>query len=132
MVVKSQKAEHHLADLESVLARVRKHDLRLNPEKCIFGVGRGKFLGFMTTQRGIEANPDKCKAILGMRSSTCVIQVQQLNGKLAALSKFLPKLTEKAKPLFKLLKGAKTFEWDATCESMFQQIKKKTCQLCQY
>jgi len=78
----------------------------------------------MITQRGIEANPDKCEAILGMRSLTCVKEVQQLNGKLAALSRFLPKLAEKAKPLFKLLKGAKTFELDATCESMFQQIKK--------
>jgi len=131
MVVKSQKAEHHPADLESVLAKVRKHDLRLNPEKCVFGVGGGKFLGFMITQRGIEVNPDKYEAILGMRSPTCVKEVQQLNDKLAALSRFLPKLVKKVKPPFKLLTGAKTFEWDATCESMFQQIK-KTCQLGQY
>jgi len=124
MVVKSQKAEHHPADLETVLARVRKHDLRLNPEKCVFGVGGGKFLSFMITQRGIEANPDKCEAILGMRSPACVKEVQQLNGRLAALSRFLSKLAEKVKLLFKLLKGAKTFEWDTTCESMFQQIKK--------
>jgi len=124
MVVKSQKAEHHPADLETVLARVRKHDLRLNPDKCVFGVGGGKFLGFMITLKGIEANPDKCEAILGMRSPACVKEVQQLNGKLAALSRFLPKLAKKARPLFKLLKGAKTFEWDTTCESMFQQIKK--------
>jgi len=66
LVVKSQKAEHHPADLETVLTRVRKRDLRLNPEKCVFGVGGGKFLSFMITQSGIEANPDKCKAILGM------------------------------------------------------------------
>jgi len=78
----------------------------------------------MITQRRIEANPDKCEAILGMRSPTCVKEVQQLNDKLATLSRFLPKLAEKAKLLFKLLKGAKTFEWDATCKSMFQQMKK--------
>jgi len=76
MVVKSQKAEHHSTDLETVLAKVRKHDLRLNPDNCVFRVGGGKFLGFMITQRGIEANPDKCEAILGMRSSACVKEVQ--------------------------------------------------------
>ena len=75
MMVKSQKAERHPADLEAVLARVRKYDLRLNPEKCVFGVGEGKFLGFMITQRGIEANPDKCEAILGMRRPTCSKEV---------------------------------------------------------
>jgi len=131
LVVKSQKAEHHPADLETVLTRVRKRDLRLNPEKCVFGVGGGKFLSFMITQSGIEANPDKCKAILGMWSRTCVKKVQQLNVKLAALSRFLPKLAEKAKPFFKLFKGAKTFEWMQRARACPSRLK-GTCQLCQY
>jgi len=124
MMVKSLLAENHAKDLEVVFATVRKHDLRLNPEKCFFGVGGGKFLGFMITQRGIEANPDKCVAVLNMRSPTCLKEVQQLNGRLAALSRFLPKLAEKAKPLFSLLKGSKTFVWSEECESMFLNIKK--------
>lgn len=55
---------------------MRKNDLRLNPEKCFLRVGGGKFLGFMITQMGIEANPDKCKAILRMRSPICLKEVQ--------------------------------------------------------
>jgi len=51
MVVKSVKADQHVADLEGVPARFRRHDMRLNPKKCFFGVGGGKFLEFMITQR---------------------------------------------------------------------------------
>jgi len=69
-------------------------------------------------------NPDKCEAILSMRSPTCLEEVQQLNDKLVVLSRFVPKLVEKAKSFFKLLKGAKAFGWDNTCKHMFTQIKK--------
>jgi len=97
--------------------------MRLNPEKCFFGVMAGKVLGFMVTQRGIEANSDKCEAILNMRSLTSLKEVQRLNGKLADLSRFLPRLAEKAKPLYMLLKGAHQFEWNSPCEEMFQELK---------
>jgi len=109
MVVKSAKAKGHAADLEAVFDQVRRHDLRLNPEKYFFGVGRGKFHGFMITQKGIEANPDKCEAIMHMRSPACLKEIQQLNGKFVALSYFLPRLVEKAKSFFRLLKGARVF-----------------------
>jgi len=69
-----------------------------------------KFLEFMVMYRGIYANPNKCEAILSMRSANSMKEVQQLNGKLVALSRFLPKLAKKAKPLYKLLKGGQTFE----------------------
>jgi hypothetical protein len=63
--------------------------MRLNPAKCSFGVQSGKFLGFMLTNRGIEANSDKCQAIIDMRSPMIVKEVQQLAGRIAALSRFL-------------------------------------------
>ena len=66
--------------------------------------GYGKFLGFMITHQGIEANPDKCTAILEMHIPTNIQEVQKLNSRLATLSRFLPKLVEKAKPFYKLLK----------------------------
>nr|KYP57969.1 Transposon Ty3-I Gag-Pol polyprotein [Cajanus cajan]KYP58001.1 Transposon Ty3-I Gag-Pol polyprotein [Cajanus cajan] len=59
MVVKTTSVEGHAADLAEVFGRIRKHNMRLNPEKCVFGVQGGKFLGFMITNRGIEANPEK-------------------------------------------------------------------------
>ena len=52
MVVKSQSVDQHAADLDEVFAQIRKYNMRLNPEKCTFGVGGGKFLGFMITTVG--------------------------------------------------------------------------------
>jgi len=80
MVVTSQERGKHAADLEELFATISKYRLKLNPEKCVFGVEEGKFFGFMLTKRGIEANPDKCAAIIAMRSPTSVKEVQQLTG----------------------------------------------------
>jgi len=76
MVVTSQEKGQHVSDLEELFATITKYRLKLNPEKCVFGVEAGKFLGFLLTERGIEANPDKCAAILAMRSPTSVKEVQ--------------------------------------------------------
>jgi len=80
MVVTSRDRRRHTTDLEELFATISKYRLKLNPEKCVFGVEAGKFLGFMLTERGIEANPDKCAAIIAMRSPTSVKEVQQLQG----------------------------------------------------
>ena len=58
MVVKSKVASEHVGDLENIFEILRKYKLRLNTSKCSFGVGSGKFLGYMVTHRGIEVNPD--------------------------------------------------------------------------
>ena len=63
MVVKSKLVSEHLADLTYIFEILRRHKLRLNASKCSFGVGSGKFLGYMVTHRGIEVNPDQIKAI---------------------------------------------------------------------
>ncbi|XP_068461731.1 uncharacterized protein [Phaseolus vulgaris] len=123
MVVKSGEIEKHLEDLEEVFAQIRKYEIRLNPEKCVFGVRGGKFIGFMLTNRGIEANPDKCEAIMKMGSPKNLKEVQRLVGKLNSLSRFLPILAEKTKPIVNLLKKSETFEWDERCEQAFSQIK---------
>nr|KYP35142.1 Retrovirus-related Pol polyprotein from transposon 17.6 [Cajanus cajan] len=68
MVIKSTSAGDHLKDLVTIFEEVRRHHMRLNPAKCTFGVAGGKFLGFMLSKRGIEANPDKCQAIINMKS----------------------------------------------------------------
>lgn len=83
---------------------MKKYNIRLNPKKCIFRVQGRKFLGFMLTHRGIEANPNKCKTIIAMRSPNTLKRVQRLIGRLAALSKFLPRVADTTKPFFKLLK----------------------------
>ena len=63
MLVKSKEENNHLDDLEETFKTLRQYRMKLNPSKCAFGVYSGKFLGFMVSQRGIEANPDKIKAI---------------------------------------------------------------------
>nr|KYP44401.1 Transposon Ty3-I Gag-Pol polyprotein [Cajanus cajan] len=104
MVVKSRNIDQHVTDLSEVFQQLRNYDMRLNPEKCVFGVSGGKFLGFMLSARGIEANPDKCMAIVNMVSPRNLKQVQQLAGRLTALSRFLPCLAEITKPMVGLLR----------------------------
>jgi len=72
MVVTSQVKDQHAADLEELFTTIAKYILKMNPEKCVFGVEAGKFLGFLLIERGIEANPEKCAAIIAMRSPISV------------------------------------------------------------
>ncbi|XP_057452759.1 uncharacterized protein LOC130744604 [Lotus japonicus] len=123
MVVKSEEVLGHCSDLKEAFGELRKHNMRLNPEKCSFGIQSGKFLGFMITRRGIEVNPDKCKAILEMQSPTSVKDVQKLTGRIAALSRFLPCSGNKSAPFFQCLRKNKAFQWTKECESAFQSLK---------
>jgi len=97
--------------------------MRLNPKKCAFGVEGGKFLGFMLTYRGIEANPDKCKAITEMRSPSNLKEIQQLLGRLTALSRFVPRLAERIRPIVQMLRKTSKFSWNEECEQIFGQLK---------
>ena len=63
MVVKSKLVSELVGDLTNIYKILREHKLRLNASKCSFGVGSGKFLGYMVTHRGIKVNPDQIKAI---------------------------------------------------------------------
>ena len=63
MVVKSKLEAWYVEDLQGVFEVLRQHKLRLNVEKCTFGVGAGKFLGYLISNRGIEANPDQIEAV---------------------------------------------------------------------
>ncbi|XP_020207400.1 uncharacterized protein LOC109792401 [Cajanus cajan] len=101
-----------------------KYQLKLNPEKCSFGVQAGKFLGFLLTHHGIEANPEKCSAIINMRSPSTVKEVEQLTGRMASLSRFLSKSTDKALPLFQCLRKNDRFAWTKECEEAFTELKR--------
>ncbi|XP_068504586.1 uncharacterized protein [Phaseolus vulgaris] len=123
MVVASKDKAQHVADLEELFVTISKYRLKLNPEKCVFGVEAGRFLGFMLTERGIEANPDKCAAIFAMRSPTSVKEVQQLTGRMAALSRFVSAGGEKGHPNFQCLKRNSRFAWTDECETAFIKLK---------
>ena len=86
MVVKSKVVSEHLGDLGSTFGVLRKHKLRLNASKCSFGVGSGKFLGYMVTYRGIEVNPDQIKVINDLKPPQNAKEVQKLTGMIVALN----------------------------------------------
>ncbi|XP_077226318.1 uncharacterized protein LOC143859522 [Tasmannia lanceolata] len=90
----------HIIDLQEAFAVLQKYQMKLNPSKCAFGVTSRKFLGFMVTQRGIEANPEKIQVILDMTSPKTVNEVQQLARRIAALSRFMSKSAERCLPFF--------------------------------
>jgi len=123
MVVTSHERGRHAADLEELFTTISIYHLKLNPEKCVFGVEAGNFLGFIFTERGIEANPDKCAAIIAMRSPTSVKEVQQLTGRMAALSRFVSTEGEKGHPYFQCLKRNSRFAWTDECEAAFLKLK---------
>ena len=121
MLVKSLDKEKHLDDLKETFGTLRQHQMKLNPRKCAFGVSSGKFLGFMVSQKGIEANPDKIQAILDIEPPNNIKEVQSLTGRVAALNRFGSKATDKCLPFFEILR--KAFEWTDQCQKAFQDLK---------
>ena len=87
--------------------------MKLNPSKCVFGVTTEKFLGFIVSQRGIEVNPEKVRAIMELGPPRTVKEMQSLNGKIMALNRFVSKATDKSLPFFRTLR--KLFEWTDEC-----------------
>ncbi|RDY10101.1 Retrovirus-related Pol polyprotein from transposon 17.6, partial [Mucuna pruriens] len=123
MVAKSEEGRSHCESLKRVFGILRRHQLRLNPEKCSFEVQAGRFLGYMLTERGIEANPEKCRAIISMRSPQSVKEVQQLMGKVVALSRFISKVFDIATPVLETLKKGRSFAWTSECDEAFLRLK---------
>ena len=124
MVVKSVKGMNHVEDLEQVFGILRRHNLKLNASKCAFGVGSGKFLGFLVTQHGIEANPNQIAAIQGLQPPRNVREVQRLTGMAAALNRFISKSAEKCRPFFDLIKKGKSFAWSEESDLAFERLKR--------
>ncbi|CAJ2668337.1 unnamed protein product [Trifolium pratense] len=124
MIVKSPEELDHVVHLRKAFEQARKYNMRFNPEKCTFGVRAGKFLGFYLTERGIEANPDKCRAFAELPTPSDKKSIQTLNGMLTSLSRFVSKSAQHALPFFKLLKKEAVFEWTDECEQALQHLKK--------
>ena len=121
MLVKSVKAELHIAHLAESFQVLKNYNMKLNPTKCAFGVSVRKFLGFIVNNRGIEVNPDKIKAVLDMQPPSNTKEIQHLTGRIAALSRFVSRSNDKRRPFFQVLK--KAFHWDAQCEEAFSALK---------
>jgi len=123
-VVKTMKQGDLIRDLEIAFSCLRANKIKLNPEKCVFGIPQGMLLGYIVSQRGIEANPEKVSAITRMGPIRDVKGVQKVMGCLAALSRFISRLGEKALPLYRLLKKAVHFSWTREGEEALDNLKK--------
>ena len=121
ILVKSFKAELHVDHLAEAFQILKDYKMKLNPTKCAFGVSAGKFLGFIVNSRGIEANPEKIRAVLDMQPPSSTKEIQCLTGRIVVLSRFVSRSNEKCQPFFQVLK--KVFHWDARCEKAFSALK---------
>jgi len=123
IVVKSRRQEDHARDLLEVFTYLRKYGMCLNPEKWVFGVTEGKFLGFMISARGIEVNPEKVKAAVDFSPPRNVNEVQRFLGKVNYLSRFCSKLAERNLPFFDILRNARDFAWTEQCQAAFEELR---------
>ncbi|XP_074326812.1 uncharacterized protein LOC141664756 [Apium graveolens] len=126
MITKSKVASDHVTDLRETFTNIRANNMRLNPAKCSFGLTASKFLGFLVTQKGIEADPAQAKAILEMSKPRSIKDLQKLTGCIAALRRFIPQSSKRCLPFFSAMKKASKssqFEWNEDCEKNFMKLK---------
>jgi hypothetical protein len=111
IVVKTKKADNLVANLKTAFACIQAKNVRLNPEKCVFGVPRGMLFGFIVSEWGIKASSEKVSTITNM-------------GCLVALSRFISRLGEKGPPLYRLLRKTERFAWTPEAEEALENLKK--------
>lgn len=90
MIAKTKAEEDHLTDLRKIFERMRRYDLKLNSNKCVFGPPSGKLLGFIVSRRGIEIDSTKIKAITEMSAPRTGKEVRDSWGALITLAVSLP------------------------------------------
>ena len=129
MLIKSKERPDHANHLQQAFDLLRTYGMKLNPAKCVFRVRAVRFLGFMMTQRGIEANPSQLKAILESPALSSRKEVQQLTSRSAALGRFISRFTDRLKPFFTTIRGANLAGWNEECDRAFTQIKQYLAEL---
>jgi hypothetical protein len=123
IVVKSIQRRDHISDLVETFVNLKAANLKLNPEKCVFNIHKGKVLGCLVSTKGIEANPDKIKDLIEMQDPVSVKDVQKLTGRVAALNRFISRAAERTLPFFQVLRSSKNIQWSETQKQAFQELK---------
>jgi hypothetical protein len=123
IVVKTKRVSNLINDLDVAFKCLRAKNIKLNPEKCVFGNPLGMLLGFIVSERGIEANPEKIAAITKMGPIHDLKGVQRVTGCIVALSRFIARLGENALPLYRLLKKSEHFSWTLEVEEALTKLK---------
>lgn len=123
MIAKSYTEEEHLIHLQKLFERLCKFKLRLNPNKCTFGTRYGKLLGFIVSEKGIEVDPTKVKAIQEIPEPRTEKEVRGFLGRLNYITRFISHLTTTCEPIFKLLRKNQADIWNDDCQEAFDKIK---------
>nr|GEU36312.1 reverse transcriptase domain-containing protein [Tanacetum cinerariifolium] len=132
LVIKSRTEDEIVRDIEETFKTLRKINMKLNPKKCTFGVEEGTFLGYKVNTRGLKVCSDKVNVVLSLPSPKCLKDVQNLNGKLASLNRFLSKSVDKSLPFFRTFKKCtkkSNFHWTTKSEEAFKQMKQLIAEL---
>ena len=124
MIVKSQDRSDHLSALERFFERIGQFILRLNPKKCTFRVTSRKLLGYMVSERDIEVDLVKIRAILNMPASRTEREVRGFLGRLQYINRFITRLTDICEPIFRLLRKSQPTIWDDQCQGAFERIRR--------
>jgi hypothetical protein len=123
IVLKSVQRRDHISDLAETFAYLRAAKLRLNPEKCVFGIHKGKVLECLVSTKGIEANLDKIKALIEMQDPVLVKDVQKQTGRVVVLNRFIPRAADRSLLVLQVLRSTKNFQWSKTQKQAFQELK---------
>jgi hypothetical protein len=129
IVVKSIQRKDHISDLVETFANLRATNLKLNPEKCVFDIHKGKVMGCLVSTKGIEANPDKIKSLIEMQNSVSAKDVQRLTIRVAALNRFIPRAVERSLPFSKFSEVPRIFSGPNHRNKPFKNSK-TICQTC--
>jgi hypothetical protein len=124
VVVKTWEDEGLISDLAETIDNLRKFKMKLNPEKCTFGVPLEKLLGYTVSYRGIDPNPENVSAITKMSLPESLHDVQKVMGCMAAMSRFVSWLGVRGLPFFELLKKYDKFQWTQEAQKAFKELKK--------
>jgi hypothetical protein len=100
IIVKNVQRDNHISNLQETFTNLKVENLKLNLDKCVFGIHKGNVLGSLVSTKGIEANHDKIKALVKMQDPILVKYVQKLTGRVAALNIFIPRVVERSLPFF--------------------------------
>jgi hypothetical protein len=123
MIAKSRTEVEHVEHLLKLFQRLRKYKLRLNPNKCTFGVRSSKLLGFIVNEKGIEVDSVKVKTIQEMPAPKTEKQIRGFLGCLNYILGFISHMTVTCAPIFKLLRKDQRHDWTKDFQKAFDCIK---------
>jgi hypothetical protein len=125
ITIHSKTLEEHVEHILEVLQRLKEANLRLNAEKCTWCAKEIKILGHIVKNNSVSMDPAKIESIKTWNNPKTVKQLQKFLGLCNYYKRFVENFSKIAAPLFKLLKKDNKFDWDDSCQSAFDELKRK-------